>query len=109
MLSICMFLYCVEVCTHLVWAGSCWKCELHNWGDAPEDNLWADSATGDFGSLEGSVTEAKFVRIVIGVNELHPGGPTPSSGRKEPSVFIIIIIIIIICNIFAAKSFVDCI
>ena len=42
MWSICMCLHCVEVCTRLyvVRAGSCRKCELRNWGDAPWDNLW---------------------------------------------------------------------
>ena len=40
--SICMCLHCMEVCMHLcmVWAGSCRKCELHNWGNVPRDNLY---------------------------------------------------------------------
>ena len=56
---ICMCLHRVEVCTHLymVRAGSCRKCEFHNWGNVPGDNLWSDSAMGDSGNLEGSVTE----------------------------------------------------
>ena len=50
-----MNLHCAEVSTHLyiVWAGSCQKCELCNWGDVLGENLWSDSATGDSGSLGG--------------------------------------------------------
>ena len=59
-LSMC--LHGVEVCTnyYMVWAGSCRKCELRNWGDVPGDNLWSDSATGDSGRLRGLLQRAKL-------------------------------------------------
>ena len=43
---------------YMVWAGSCWKCELRNWGDVFGDNVWPVSAMGDSGGLEESVTES---------------------------------------------------
>ena len=53
--SICMCPLPAEVFTHLykVLAGFCQKCELHNFGDVPGDNLWSDSIMGDSGSLWG--------------------------------------------------------
>ena len=53
MQSICMCLHCLEGCTHLhmVRTGFCQKCERHNWGDVPGDNLWSDSATEDSGNV----------------------------------------------------------
>ena len=62
-----MCLHRVEVCSHLsmVQAGSFSKCELHNWRDVPGDNLWSDSVTGDSGSLEGSITEAKLWELKV--------------------------------------------
>ena len=41
----------------MVQAGSCQKCELSNWGDVLDANLWPDSTVGDSWSLKGSVTE----------------------------------------------------
>ena len=57
-----MCFHCMEVCTHLdmVRVGSCQKCGIRNWRDVLRDNLWSDSAMGDFGSRGGgggSVTE----------------------------------------------------
>ena len=62
--SICMCLYRVEVCTHLsmVWCGYCRKCELHNWGDVPGDNLWSDPAMEESASL-GVYYRGHVVRI----------------------------------------------
>ena len=62
-------------------AESCQKCELHNWWDAPRNNLWSNSATGDFGGV-ASIIEGKVVRIARYVNGLHHGGVIVSSGSR---------------------------
>ena len=85
MQSIYMRLHCAEVCVHvyMVQVGSCWKCELCNWGYVHRDNLWS---TLPWGILRGggvlSVAVGQVVRIASRVSGLHPGGATLPSGRK---------------------------
>ena len=70
-------------------AESCQKCELHNWWDAPRNNLWSNSTTGDSGGVVASIIEGEVVKIARYVNELHHGGVIVPSGSRWPSPFII--------------------
>ena len=81
---ICMHLHLVEVCTHcyIVWTESCRKLELHNWRNVPGDNLWSHSTTGNFRSLEVSITQGYVVRIISCVNGSHPCGDNLPNERK---------------------------
>ena len=83
---ICVSLHCVEVCTHcyIVQAGTCRKCELHNWGDVPGDNLWSDPATGDSGSLGGLLQRAKlWVLQVVWMDYMLVGLPFLMGGNNH--------------------------